>query len=133
MKAIADTGFVIAFLNPDDRYHRWAVELASQISEPALTAEAVLAEAAYHLRNPAAVLSLVQHGLLKCAFNLSEHLPQVTELARRYSDREPDLADLCIVRLSELHPRHQVITVDGDFRVYRRNGREVIPVVMPPQ
>jgi hypothetical protein len=35
--------------------------------------------------------------------------------------------------MSELHPRHPVLTVDKkDFRVYRRNKREVIPLVCPP-
>jgi len=35
--------------------------------------------------------------------------------------------------MSELHPRHRVITVDRrDFRVYRRNKREAIPLVCPP-
>jgi predicted transcriptional regulator len=30
-------------------------------------------------------------------------------------------ADLCLIRLSELHPKHPVITTDlNDFRVYRR-------------
>jgi hypothetical protein len=36
--------------------------------------------------------------------------------------------------LSELHPRHSVITVDvEDFRVYRRNKREAIPLIYPPE
>ena len=44
-----------------------------------------------------------------------------------------DLADLCLVRLSELHPRHSVITVDReDFRIYRRNKREIIRLICPP-
>lgn len=35
--------------------------------------------------------------------------------------------------MSELHPRHSVLTVDrADFRVYRRNKREAIPLVCPP-
>jgi hypothetical protein len=35
--------------------------------------------------------------------------------------------------MSELHPRHSVITIDrGDFRVYRRNKRESIPLICPP-
>jgi hypothetical protein len=35
--------------------------------------------------------------------------------------------------LSELHPRHSVITVDReDFKLYRRNKREAIPIVCPP-
>jgi hypothetical protein len=55
-------------------------------------------------------------------------------LAKRFRDRKPDLADLCLIRMSELHPRHAIITVDReDFRAYRRNKREVIPVMCPPE
>ena len=44
-----------------------------------------------------------------------------------------ELADLYLIRMSELNPRHSVVTVDqADFRVYRRNKREVIPLVTPP-
>jgi hypothetical protein len=61
-------------------------------------------------------------------------LEQLAELAKRYEDRKPDLADLCIVRMSELYPRHTVITVDEiDFRVFRRNKREAIPILCPPK
>jgi hypothetical protein len=68
------------------------------------------------------------------AFDFREHLPQLTRLADRYADRKPDLADLCLVRMSELFPKHSVITVDRtDFRVYRRNKREAIPIVCPPE
>jgi predicted nucleic acid-binding protein len=53
-------------------------------------------------------------------------------LAKRYADREPDLADLCLILMSEMHPDHSVVTVDrDDFRVYRRNKREIIPLVCP--
>jgi hypothetical protein len=65
--------------------------------------------------------------------NSSRHLPQLEALALRYADRQPDLADLCLIRLNELFPEHSVITVDRqDFRVYRRNKRETIPLICPP-
>jgi len=36
--------------------------------------------------------------------------------------------------MSELFPDHPVITVDReDFQVYRRNKREVIPIICPPE
>jgi len=134
VKAIADTGFLVAFGSLRDQHHDWAVELADRADEPLLTCEAVLAEAAFNLRNTAAVMRLLDDGLVRIAFNLDDHRVQIAELARRYADREPDLADLCVVRMSELHPRHDVITVDrADFRVYRRNKREVIPLICPPQ
>lgn len=134
MKAIADTGFLVAFGNRTDHYHHWAVEVAKQVTDPLLTCEAVLAEAAFHLTSSSLVLSFVREGLVRPAFAMTEHLARLAELADRYSDRQPDLADLCLIRLSELHPRFPVITTDvKDFRVYRRGRREVIPLICPPK
>jgi uncharacterized protein len=134
MKGIADTGFIVAFGNRGDSHHLWAVDLARTITEPLLTCEAVLAEAAFHLGSSAYVLSLLQDEMLRIAFDCARNLDPLCDLARRYEDRKPDLADLCLVRMSELYPRHAVITVDeNDFRVYRRNKREVIPTISPPR
>jgi len=133
MKAIADTGLIVAFGNEGDHHHAWAVDIAKNISEPLITCEAVLAEAAFHLGSSSYVLSLVRSEMLRLSFDLTRNLEQLTELARRYDDR-PDLADLCIIRMSELYPKHTVITVDeSDFRVLRRNKREAIPILCPPR
>jgi predicted nucleic acid-binding protein len=133
MKGIADTGFIVAFGNRDDGHHPWAVDLAKTITEPLLTCEAVLAEAAFHLRSSSYVLSLIQDEMLRLAFDCARNVEQLRDLARRYDDRKPHLADLCLIRMSELFPRHTVITVDEiDFRVYRRNKREIIPTLYPP-
>lgn len=132
MRAIADTGFLVAFANRRDLHFRWAFALAEQIHEPLLTCEAVLAETAYHLQDSALVLRLLDTGMVRMAFDLESHRSELAKLAKRYADRQPDLADLCLIRMSELNPDHPVITVDGDFRVYRRNRREAIPVIMPP-
>lgn len=133
MKGIADTGLLVAFANRADRYHDWAVQVAEQISEPLLTCEAVLAETAFHLRNTGLVLAMVREELVDPVLDVSEELPHLVALAERFADREPDLADICIIRLSELYPRHTVITVDvSDFRIYRRNRRERIPLLCPP-
>ena len=133
MKGIADTGFLVAFANRNDRHHDWAVQLAGRVVEPLLTCEPVLAEAAFHLQDVALVLSMVDDGLLRLAFACEDHRPHLLELARRYADRHPDLADLCLVRMSELYPHHRVVTVDeAGFRVYRRNKREAIPLICPP-
>jgi uncharacterized protein len=133
MKGIADTGFLVAFANRADEHHDWAVSVAEQVTEPLLTCEPVLAETAFHLKHVPLVLALVREGLITLAFDCSDHLPQLEALALRYADRHPDLADLCLIRLSELFPKHRVITVDReDFRVYRRNKRETIPLICPP-
>lgn len=134
MRAIADTGFIVAFLNYDDRYHDWASEIGRAVSDPLLTCEAVLAETAFQVESASRVLALLQDGFLKIAFDLPKNLEEVGALAERYRDRRPDLADLCLIRMSELYDNLPVLTVDEkDFRVYRRNGRDVIPIVCPPR
>jgi len=133
LKGIADTGFVVAFANRSDRFHAWAVALARQVHEPLLTCDAVLAESAFHLKDAALVLAFVRDGLLRPAFAIEAHERRLTELAVRYADRSPDLADLCLICLSELHPTLPVITTDvRDFGVYRRGKRDLIPLIHPP-
>jgi uncharacterized protein len=133
MKAIADTGLIVAFGNRTDRFHPWAVEIAGSMTEPLLTCEAVLAEAAFHLRSVSYVLSLIEDRMLQISFEIPKHQKRLAELAERYGDRQPDLADLCLIRMSELFPQHTLITVDEeDFRIYRRNNRETIPLLCPP-
>lgn len=132
MIGIADTGFLVAFAARRDRFFPWAHALAEKVHEPLLTCEAVLAETAFHLQDSALVLRFVQTGLVRLGFDFDENRPELATLAKRYADRRPDLADLCLIRMSELNPKHPVITVDTDFRFYRRNRRETIPVIMPP-
>lgn len=132
MKAIADTGFLVAFGNRRDRYHGWAVDIAQQVTEPLLTCEAVLAESAFHLGSSALVLGFVVSGLVRPAFSIADNTSRIAEIAERYSDREPDLADVCLIRMSELYPRYPVITTDvKDFSVYRRGRRDTIPLLHP--
>ena len=133
MKGIADTGFLVAFANARDQHHAWAVRLAEQVTDPLLTCEAVLAETAFHLEDTGLVLAMMETGLVTVAFACVDHVGALRSLARKYADRRPDLADLCLIRMSELYPQHAVLTVDEtDFRVYRRHKRDVIPVICPP-
>jgi len=132
MNAIADTGLLVALGREADQYHDWAAQIAEQITYPALTCGAA-AETAFHLQSSEHVLELLKNNVVRVAFDCTKHLEHLLDIAERYADRHPDLADLCLVRMSELYPRHTVITVDEDFRVYRRNKREAIPMLSPPK
>lgn len=134
MNAIADTGLLVAMARANDQYNSWAAEISSQIDWPVLTCEAVLAETAFHLQSAEPVIGMLRDGVVRLAFDCESNLDHLQDLAARYADRHPDLADLCLIRMSELFPRHTVVTVDEeDFRVYRRNKREIIPILCPPQ
>ena len=104
MKGIADTGFIVAFARLNDQHHRWALDVAKGINEPLLTCEAVLAESAFHLESSFYVISLLRDQMLRIAFDCNRNIEHIAELAQRYEDRRPDLADLCLIRMREAIP-----------------------------
>ncbi len=131
---LADTGLVVAFLHADDLYHPWAVS-QFESSLPFLTCDAVLTEATYLLAREglprARVLDLVAAQALVVDFDTNAEADAVASLMTRYANVPMDFADACLVRMSELYPAASVVTVDGDFFVYRKHKRFAIPIVMP--
>ncbi len=135
MTAIVDTGPLVALLDAREPHHAWARETLRNLQTPLQTCEAVLSEACFLLKDVKggrnAVLSLVSRGMLVLNFQLGAELEAVRKLMQKYANVPMALADACLVRMAEMTPRAAVVTVDSDFRVYRRNGRQAIPVVMP--
>lgn len=135
MKRLADTGLLVAAADPHDRHHPWAAA-ALRVHSPFHTCEAVLLETAWILGSPVKVLMLVARGdlALDPAFEFSVEVPRLLELCRKYSDRPMDLADACLVRMTELTARCKIWTVDrDDFSAYRRHGRQIVPCEFPPE
>jgi predicted nucleic acid-binding protein len=133
MKNILDAGPLIAALNSADQYHRWACETLKQFGPPFYTCPEAMAEAAAMTGRPAAIVEMIQSEEIILEFDLSNQASSILALLKKYQDRDMDLADACIVRMTELIRNCRVITLDrADFAVYRRNGRELIPVIIPP-
>ena len=134
---ILDTGPLVGWLDVSDHLHPWSVEAFTGFNAPLLTCEAVLTEACHLLRStPKAqdrIMELVQLGGLIVQPMMPTEAGAIRSLLTRYQDQGMDLADACLVRLSELYADCRIITADAqDFRVYRRNGRQAIPLIMPP-
>lgn len=83
-------------------------------------------------RGADALLALVRRKLVRVPFQLEAELPAVERLMARYANVPISLADACLVRMSETHAGSVVVTLDSDFRTYRRHGRNVIPLIAPP-
>jgi uncharacterized protein len=126
-------GLLVALVRDNDQYHDRAAEVAEQISGPVLTCEAVLAETAFHLQSSQEVIGMLRDNIVRVAFDCEREIEHLHDLGR-YSNRHPDLAAVCLIRMSERYPRHHVVTTDqDDFGVYRGNKRETIPLLCPPQ
>ena len=132
---LLDTGPLVSFLSASDKHAAWVQEQWKRLRPPLLTCEAVLTEAAFLLKREGAdtdpLFALLERGVVRVALEISEEHPDLRVLMRRYRDRPMSLADACLVRLSELHSGSTIFTLDGDFRIYRRHGNKVIPVLMP--
>ena len=134
-RTLVDTGPIVALLVAPDRRHAWARDVWGQLDPPLLTCEAVLSEAQFLIErfggNPLAVLELVQRGAIQLDFHVASNLKRLLELQRTYRSLPMSLADACLVCMTEQHPSCRVATTDSHFRIYRRNGRQMIPVIMP--
>ena len=134
---IIDAGPLVALTNEQDQYHPWARQESVNLKAPFMTCDAVLSEAWFLLRAlPKAqekMLSLLQKGLIQPQFNSAPETATLTELLRKYANVPMSFADASLVRMSELVPECVIFTMDSDFRIYRRNRNETIPLVIPPQ
>ena len=132
---IVDAGPLVAFLNQADTHHEWAATQFSRLKPPFLTCEAVLSEVCFVLRSRGAdaalALDMVGRGALSLRFSLADEIEPVRRLMRRYADMGASLADICLVRMSDLHSNCKVLTIDSDFLIYRRDGRRTIPLIAP--
>ena len=132
---LADTGPLVAFLDRNDPLHDWACAQIQGFRSPMLTCEPVLSECA-HLTVPCdpgarRLMELLHLDGLRLAFDLDDHLRATASLLAKYHDVPMSLADACLVRMSELHDRARVFTLDADFKIYRRHSRQTIPLIMP--
>jgi predicted nucleic acid-binding protein len=130
-----DTGPLVAYLNRHDRHHRWAVRCWRSLVDPLRTCEAVISEAHFLLQadggTPDPLLHLVERGLVRVEFAMGDHQADVFRLLRKHADQGMSVADACLVRMAELADASQVFTTDRDFLVYRRKGRQLIPLMAP--
>ena len=134
-RVLLDTGVLVAVVNKRDQYHPWAVKQWGNIAKPCLTCEPVITESCFLLQEvyggEDAVMGLVSQGHIEIAFSLREEIEVIRELMKRYQSVPMSLADACLVRMSELYPQSDLLTIDSDFWIYRKHQNQVIPVIMP--
>jgi predicted nucleic acid-binding protein len=133
---LIDTGPLLAAINRSDRWHEWSREQFRRARPPLLTCESVISESWFLLQQTdvgrQTLLELLRTATVEIALAAQDHVGRLTELMEKYADVPMSLADACLVRMSELVPKGVVLTLDGDFRIYRRHKRQSIPLLIPP-
>jgi hypothetical protein len=64
--------------------------------------------------------ALLERGIIVADFAFVAHREETLGLLRR-------------VRMAELHEGAVIFTTDSDFRIYRKNARQAIPLISPSQ
>ena len=133
---LIDSGPIVATLHSRDQHHGWARAQFESATKPFATCEAVISESHFLLEGipggAEALYTLLQRGVIEVPFRHTSQLAETARLIRRYRDLPISLADACLVRMTELEEGATVFTTDSDFKIYRRNGRQVIPLIIPP-
>jgi len=132
---LIDSGAIVAALHRRDQHHAWARSHFESLSAPCVTCEAVLSESFFLLdrarEGKERLCSLLERGLVGVDYSFPAQGAETLRLLRRYQDTPMSFADACLVRMSELHEDSAVFTTDSDFRTYRKNGRQSIPLIAP--
>lgn len=132
---VIDSGAIVAALRRRDQHHAWARAHFQAETEPFVTCEAVLSESFFLLeRAPGgkeALCGLLERDIIDVRFLFTEQSAETLRLIRRYQDTPMSFADACLVRMAEQVHNAVVFTTDTDFRTYRANGCQVIPLIIP--
>ena len=132
---ILDASPLVAYFDAGEEHHAWSVRQFESLQPPLLSCEAAMAEAVYLIESrggdSARIFEFLQSGLIQIPFRLADEIQAVVALRRRYANVPMSLADACLLRLSETHAHARVLTLDRDFKIYRRHGRQVIPLIFP--
>jgi len=132
---ILDASPLVAYFDAGEEHHAWCVRQFESLKPPLLSCEAAIAEAVYIIESrggeSAQIFGFLQAGTIQIPFHLEKEIQAVVELRRRYANVPMSLADACLLRLSETQPNARVFTLDPDFKIYRRHGRQVIPLIFP--
>lgn len=132
---LTDSGPLVALLDSSDEHHDWVIGQFSDLSSPLLTCEGAITEATHLLQDagvePWSVLELVQRKIVTVRFDIESSLDRVLSLMKKYADTPMDFVDGCLVAMTESKRDCRLLTLDSDFRIYRRFERQAIPLIMP--
>ena len=135
MAVLLDTGPWVALLSRNDTHHKWAVEQFQLFPPPLLSCGAVVAETCFLLKrsgfDPSLALQFIGRGVVQLPFVLQEQIGSISSLFKRYENVPASLADAALIRLAEINDSPLLITTDSNFHIYRRHGRQTIPLVTP--
>jgi uncharacterized protein len=120
---LLDTGTIVALLDSTDSLHELCADAMADVGAPLVTCEAVIAESCYLLRGVEGAAEAILHSVTTREFltpiSLSDAALPVRRILTKYRDRQIDLADAFLIHLANEFRTGDILTVDGNFQIYR--------------
>lgn len=130
MRAILDSGPLIALWNAESEHLAWVEEVFQRFAGPYYLTEPVLTEVAHLTGRDQLIVEALRSGKFLVPEALLEQLDDVERCLRRFP--HCDLADASVVALSERYRRLNVVSLDRrHFITYRRADGSKLPVILP--
>ncbi|XSG84498.1 MAG: type II toxin-antitoxin system VapC family toxin [Methylohalobius sp. ZOD2] len=128
---LSDTGFWLALINRNDRYHTHAVAAMQDLAENLVTTWPVVTETCHLLGRflgveaQTAFVEMLRSGWVELADIGEQDLARIGRLMEKYEDLPMDLADASLVILAERLGHGRILSTDRrDFQTYRWKNRE---------
>jgi len=120
---LLDTGMIVALLDPTDSFHVRCSDAMADVGAPLVTCETVIAESCHLLRDVEGATEAILHSVATREFlipiSLTDAAAQLRRIKAKYRDRKIDLADAFLIHLADEFNTGDILTVDGDFQIYR--------------
>lgn len=132
---LVDAGPLIAYYNQNDPWHKRVLDFFNSCTSQFVTTDCCLTEAMWILKAD----HFVQNELLldlSRGLYLNESLQptdfsRIAELNSKYADVPADFADLSLIAISERLDISAIVSLDKDFDIYRRLGKQKFVRVFP--
>jgi uncharacterized protein len=124
---VADTGFWVALVNPDDHHHQNAVNTLAKINKRLITTYPVITEVCHLLlkrRGKQSMLAFVEtyqrDAFAIFSIDSSIQKQRIFALMQQYADLPMDFADASLMLLAEHLGHGRILSTDKrDFHTYR--------------
>jgi predicted nucleic acid-binding protein len=138
-RILVDSGILLSYYQGTEPLHQAVVAFFDQTAAQLISSPICIAEVLWLLGDPGDsrvlaaqnhLLRAVSRGGIEAVHLLPDDYARIAELNERYADLPGDFADLTLVALSERLDVKEILSLDGDFDIYRRFRREPFERVM---
>lgn len=123
VNALIDAGPVIALFDRNDQYHLQVLNFMRDFRGRLISTWPVLTEVCYMLdfstKAQLDFLDWVYEGGIEIHNIEQWQISEIRDRMAKYSDLPADFADASLLQVAETRDIENIITIDGDFNVYR--------------